>query len=99
MSRRLGHTDWCARDHRCGLNEHRAEEIVVDVPGAGRATLTRVSTNGNDHAEIRMTVALPDYEPHARARLVALLSHLSALIGPPRQRGHRPHPTRRGLAA
>jgi hypothetical protein len=101
MSRRtLGHTEWCAHDQRCGLNEHRSEEIIVDLPGAGRAILTRVQgSDGSGHAEIRMSVNLPDYEPHARARLVALLSHLEVLIGPPRESANRPQGTRRRLAA
>ena len=71
---------------------------MVDLPGAGRAILTRVQgPDGHGHAEVRMTVALPDYEPHARARLAALLSHLATLIGPPRN--DRPHTTRPGVAA
>ncbi len=95
MTRRTGtaHTDWCARDHRCNLAEHRSPEIVVEVPGAGRAVLTRVRTaDGTDCAEIRMRIVLPEHEPHARTRLVALLTHLHTLIGPAR-------PVRRRRAA
>ena len=80
------HTAWCARNHQCQpLGEHRADPIIVDLPGAGRAMLTRVrGADGTDHAEIRMRIILPDHEPHARARLVALLTHLRHLIGPAR---------------
>ena len=79
------HTDWCARGHRCGLGEHRADPIVLDVPGAGRVVLTRVHTaKGADHAEIRLRIVLPTGESDARARLAALLTHLHTLIGPTR---------------
>lgn len=81
-----GHRDWCAADHRCNLNEHRAAEIVVDVPGAGRIVLTRVRDRaGCEHAEIRMRVVLPVDEAHSRTRLVSLLTHLQTLLGPARR--------------
>jgi hypothetical protein len=80
------HTDWCARNHTCGLGEHRATPIVLDAPGAGRVVLTRVrGTDGRDHAEVRLTIALPSNETHARYRLAAVLSHLETLIGPARR--------------
>ena len=83
MNRR--HPDWCAAGHRCGLGEHRAAPITITVPRAGAATLTRVrATDGTEHAEIRLTLALTDYEPAARAQLAAALTHLRTLIGPPR---------------
>jgi exosome complex RNA-binding protein Csl4 len=83
---RAAHTDWCARDHRCNLAEHRSTEIVIDLPGAGRVVLTRVrGSDGADHAEIRMRIVLPDHEPAAHTRLVSLLTHLRTLIGPARQ--------------
>lgn len=79
------HPDWCAQGHQCGLGEHRAEPITFRVPGAGSFVLTRLhNANGTQHAEIRLNITLPDHEPHARARLAALLTHLRALIGPPR---------------
>ena len=84
------HPAWCAADHRCNLGEHRSDDIVVDLPGAGRAVLTRVQApNGAEHAEIRMSVALPEHEQQARQRLTALLTHLRTLIGP--ARADRPH--------
>jgi hypothetical protein len=79
------HPEWCARGHRCGLGEHRAEPLVVSVPGAGRIVLTRVrGTGGRDYAEVTLRLVLPAREADARTRLAALLSHLRALVGPPR---------------
>ncbi|MEV0325099.1 hypothetical protein AB0H63_01430 [Micromonospora echinospora] len=87
------HTEWCARDHRCNLAEHRSPEIVVDLPGHGRAVLTRVrGANGRDHAEIRLRVALVDIEPAARRQLRGLLTDVcdmvtrAAVAGRPRPR-------------
>lgn len=82
------HPWWCARDHRCAvaLGEHRAEDITIDLPGAGRALLTRArGADGVEHAEIRMRIVLPTYEPHARARLTVLLAHLRGLLGATRR--------------
>jgi hypothetical protein len=74
--------------HRCGLGEHRAHPITITVPGAGGAVLTRVrAADGRQHAEIRLTIALPAPEAQARLRLAALLTHLHTLIGPTRPAG------------
>ncbi|MBC9006832.1 hypothetical protein [Micromonospora aurantiaca (nom. illeg.)] len=74
---RDGHTDWCGRDHRCGLGEHRSEEIVIDLPGRARAVLVRVRTaTGREHAEVRVRVALASREVAARRQLVGLLGDL-----------------------
>jgi hypothetical protein len=87
---RLAHPDWCAQDHTCTAGhrtgEHRARPINLRVPGAGSVVLTRVRSHerGTQHAEIRLSITLPEAEPDARARLTALLSHLRVLIGPPR---------------
>ena len=84
------HPQWCTQDHRCTAGrvggEHRADPHTVRIPGAGSFVLTRVRTadTGVEHAEVRLSVTLPDNEADARARLAALLSHLTALIGPPR---------------
>ncbi|WP_433533695.1 hypothetical protein ACQPYA_30745 [Micromonospora sp. CA-263727] len=93
MRRPAGHTDWCGRDHRCNLNEHRSDEIVVNIPGHARAVLIRVRTAaGRDHAEIRVRVALAPTEPAARRQLVGLLGDLrqavsrAAIAGQPRAR-------------
>ncbi|RKR89539.1 hypothetical protein BDK92_3893 [Micromonospora pisi] len=81
MTRHLAHTDWCARDHRCNLSEHRSESIVVDLPGHGRAVLTRVQvSNGRQHAEIRVRVALAVTEPAARRQLAGLLTDLRQVV-------------------
>ncbi|MDG4835240.1 hypothetical protein O7631_01755 [Micromonospora sp. WMMD967] len=79
MNRRTrdGHTEWCGKDHRCGLGEHRSEEIVVDVAGRSRAVLVRVRTaTGREHAEVRVRVALAPSEVAARRQLVGLLGDL-----------------------
>ncbi|MEU5907928.1 hypothetical protein ABZ780_26600 [Micromonospora sp. NPDC047467] len=79
MNRRTrdGHTDWCGKDHRCNLGEHRSDEIVVDVAGRSRAVLVRVRTTaGREHAEVRVRVALAPSEVAARRQLVGLLGDL-----------------------
>ncbi|WP_328342064.1 hypothetical protein [Micromonospora sp. NBC_00421] len=93
MTRRPDHTGWCGRDHRCNLGEHRSEEIVIDLPGHGRAVLVRVRTAaGRDHAEIRVRVALTPVELRARRQLHGLLNDLrhtvtrAAVAGRPRPR-------------
>jgi len=86
MPANRGHTQWCARDHRCGLKEHRAEPIAFVVPRAGNGQLTRVfAADGREYAEIRLQVPLPSSEPGARALLLALLGRLPALLRPERQ--------------
>ncbi|MEV0396859.1 hypothetical protein [Polymorphospora rubra] len=83
MNRRRNrpHTNWCARDHRCNLAEHRAEEIVVDLPGHGRAVLTRVQVDGGDeYADVRLRIALNPTEPAARRQLGTLLGDLRTLV-------------------
>lgn len=76
-ARRAGHTDWCARDHRCNLSEHRSNEITVDLPARARAVLVRTrTTTGRDHADIRIRVALAPTEPAARRQLAGLLGDL-----------------------
>ncbi len=81
MNRRNAHTDWCGRDHRCGLGEHRSPEIVVDIPGHARAVLVRVRTAaGREHAEVRVRVALATGELAARRQLVGLLGDLRQAV-------------------
>ncbi len=76
------HTDWCARDHRCNLAEHRSPEIVVDLPGHARGVLTRVrDDHGREHAEIRARVVLHPVEPAARWQLRTTLAGLRNLLG------------------
>jgi len=83
MNRRPGtdHTDWCGRDHRCSLGEHRSPEIVVDLPGRARAVLVRVRTaSGREHAEVRVRVALASREVAARRQLVGLLGDVRQAV-------------------
>jgi hypothetical protein len=99
MSRRwLGaeHPDWCARGHLCGLGEHRAEPVVIDVPGHGRAVLGRAQdADGRQYAEIRLRIALHPAEPVARRQLASALCDLRALI----TRATNPRPRPNGRAA
>jgi hypothetical protein len=75
------HNAWCARDHRCGLREHRAEPILFDVPRIGTGSVTRIAgPTGRQYAEIRLQVLLPDHEPSARVRLVSLLAAIPQLL-------------------
>lgn len=75
------HPDWCARGHACGLGEHRAEAVVMELPRVGVIVLTRVQgADGRQHAEIRATVRLPEHDGAARLRLVDLLSRLPRAI-------------------
>ncbi|MFC6015527.1 hypothetical protein ACFP2T_04865 [Plantactinospora solaniradicis] len=75
------HTGWCARDHRCNHAEHRSDAIMVDLPGHGRAVLTRVRTaDGREHAELRLRVALAPAEPAARRQLRTILTSARDLV-------------------
>ncbi|RKN44303.1 hypothetical protein [Micromonospora endolithica] len=75
------HTEWCAGGHRCGLGEHRSEEIVVDIAGRSRAVLVRVRTAaGREHAEVRVRVALAPTEVAARRQLVGLLGDMRQAV-------------------
>jgi hypothetical protein len=75
------HTHWCAQGHRCGLGEHRSAPLVIAITGKGRVILTRVrATNGHEHVEVRLTVALAETETVARKQFLALASDLHTLI-------------------
>ncbi|MFI6270753.1 hypothetical protein [Micromonospora zamorensis] len=75
------HTPWCGQDHRCGLGEHRSDEIVVDISGRARAVLTRIrAASGREHAEVRVRVALASHEMVARSQLVGLLGDVREAI-------------------
>lgn len=77
-----GHTDWCSGGHRCGLGEHRADPVVVDVRGVGRLVLTRVQgVDGRQHADIRVTAELVEHEGYARLQLARLIERLTAALG------------------
>ena len=51
------HQDWCARDHRCGLDEHRSPEVIADRAG-GRAVITRVRAGDVEYAEVNVRIPL-----------------------------------------
>ena len=75
------HPEWCAHGHRCGLGEHRAQPIVLNVAGLGRIVLTRVQADdGRQHAEVTATVALAEAEPYARAQLLTLTRDLETAL-------------------
>ena len=75
------HTGWCAADHRCNLTEHRSDDIVVELPGHGRAVLTRVRDDrGREYGEIRTRIALDTDEYTARVQLRTALTDLRALL-------------------
>jgi hypothetical protein len=94
MSNRDGHTGWCAQGHQCKpqLGEHRADPLIVDLSGLARGLLTRVQVaGGNQHAEIRVRLALHPDERIARQQLHTLLAGLDDVLGraavaPPRTR-------------
>jgi ABC-type hemin transport system ATPase subunit len=83
MTTALVHTDWCARDHSCGLGEHRAAPVTLDAGPHGRMVLTRVlAADGRQHVEIRTRITLTNAgEANARAQLARILTQLDALLG------------------
>jgi hypothetical protein len=77
-----GHPEWCAGGHRCGLGEHRADPVIVDVDGVGRLVLTRVQgRDGRQHADVRVTAELVEHEGYARLQLARLVERLTAALG------------------
>jgi hypothetical protein len=83
MTRRIGgaHTDWCAANHRCNLAEHRSDDIVVQLPGYGRAVLTRVrDAQGHEYGEVRLRVVLDETAPNACRQLRTLLTDLRTVL-------------------
>jgi hypothetical protein len=66
------HTDWCARDHRCGLTEHRSPELIADAIG-GRAVITRIRAGTIEYAEIRARIPLHHTETGAHWQITTLL--------------------------
>jgi hypothetical protein len=83
---RDGHTAWCARDHRCGLGEHRSDETVVDLAGAGRVVVTRVRSGDREYAEIRGRIRLHSTDVGARWQLGTALAGLRQLLAAVRVR-------------
>jgi len=73
------HTDWCTRDHRCGVAEHRSSDITADEIG-GRAWLTRVRAGDVEYIEIRARIPLHRTENVARWQLATALTLMRALL-------------------
>jgi hypothetical protein len=73
------HTDWCARDHRCGVNEHRSTDLVADDIG-GRAWLTRIRAADVEYIEIRARIPLHSNENVARWQLATALTLMRELL-------------------
>lgn len=91
------HPAWCARGHRCGLGEHRAAPIVVRVPGAGRAVITRArAVDGHDRAEVLLSVPLSDVEGRARWQLGVLLAGMGRVLGRAQKAARPTSPTPTG---
>jgi ABC-type hemin transport system ATPase subunit len=79
MTDTRAHPDWCAKGHRCGLGEHRAQPVRLDAPGRGVLVLTRVQdASGAQHVEIRTRIRLAPGESQARAHLARILAELNA---------------------
>ncbi|RSM59473.1 hypothetical protein DMB66_27705 [Actinoplanes sp. ATCC 53533] len=73
------HTDWCARDHRCGINEHRAPDVEAREVG-GRAWLTRTRAGDVEYAEVRVRIPLHSTETGARWQLALTLRLIRDLL-------------------
>lgn len=77
---RTPHTAWCARDHQCGVAEHRSPEMVVDLPGCGRSVITRVRAGDVEYAEIRTRLVLHQSDTGARWQLTTVLRLMHDLL-------------------
>lgn len=73
------HTSWCARDHRCGIDEHRSADITADGIG-GRAWLTRVRAGDREYIEIRARIPLHSNDNAARWQLATALELMRELL-------------------
>ncbi|UQU67533.1 hypothetical protein COUCH_15225 [Couchioplanes caeruleus] len=73
------HTDWCTRDHRCGVNEHRAAPVVT-ARGSGRSVMTRVRAGETEYAEVLIRIPLSRRPDTARTQLATLLRLLGQLL-------------------
>lgn len=77
--RKRGHTSWCARDQRCGLDEHRSDPVVIDSD-LGRVVVVRVLSGQREHAEVRASVSLPGDREAAELALTSLLLSVKDLL-------------------
>jgi hypothetical protein len=73
------HTDWCARDHRCGVNEHRSADLIADEIG-GRAVITRVRAADVEYVEVRVRIPLHHTETGARWQVATTLRLMRELL-------------------
>lgn len=73
------HTDWCTRDHRCGVAEHRSADLIADAIG-GRAVITRVRAADVEYVEIRARIPLHHTETGARWQLATTLRLMYDLL-------------------
>lgn len=73
------HTEWCARDHTCGIDTHRARPVVT-ARGSGRAVMTRTRAGDVEYAEVVIRIPLHRRPDVARAQLATLLRLLSDLL-------------------
>jgi hypothetical protein len=73
------HTDWCTRDHRCGVAEHRSADLTAREIG-GRAWLTRVRAGDVEYVEIRARIPLHSTEKVAHWQLATALTLMRALL-------------------
>ncbi|UQU65102.1 hypothetical protein COUCH_01730 [Couchioplanes caeruleus] len=77
--RQTDHTPWCARDHRCGVAEHRSADITAAGIG-GRAWLTRVQAGDVAYIEVRARIPLHSNEKTARVQLATALNLMRDLL-------------------
>lgn len=73
------HTQWCAQDHTCGIDQHRARPVVT-ARGTGRAVMTRTRAGDVDYAEVVIRIPLHRNENTARKQLAVLLRLLGELL-------------------
>jgi len=73
------HTEWCARDHTCGIDTHRARPVVT-ARGGGRAVMTRTRAGDVDYAEVVIRIPLHRRPEVARNQLATLLRMLGELL-------------------
>lgn len=81
------HTEWCAQDHRCGMNEHRSDEMVVNLPGVGRVALTRVLHGDREYAEVRGQIVLHPDADASRWQLGTMMAGLREVLARTRLAG------------
>ncbi|GAB3823893.1 hypothetical protein ACFPIJ_62725 [Dactylosporangium cerinum] len=78
---RVQHTAWCAKDHSCGMQEHRSDPYRAVHPGLGTLVVTRVQhADGRQFAEIRLSVPLVSTDRVARRQLQTALTELHHLL-------------------